>query len=332
MPILPPLPTARRMSEESVSGPSYFRKGRSEENILGSPRNRSNSGFMTRSKSDDLRKTLLTATLSSSCPDFIDKDERNVGAKLSNQSKTESCDLLPSRLGGATQRSRALGIGLQRNSSRSPTVGCSRVGPSLNKTYQTSSENSTPVSSRRAAANNSSRDSPLTEGKGSVQSVSQAAVRPDTQGDNNDSQDQNIVLNGHTKLYRINVNNSDGNSLCSSAIRKSDKTTVISVSALKLSQENLTKNMKVVLDNSKEKKHVQSDVKKENKSFLKNLFRFKKKPSFWKRECNEMSEDVPETMTKAQYERCCQWLEEVERAKNNRCIEVSASPPPIWTE
>ena len=337
---LPPVPKSRYMSHELVSNGRNFMKRSSEENIVDSPRNKSKVGIIRRSKSQDLRKVLLTASLSSSCPNLLEDEQSPRAKTLRKQSRTESCDLL-SRLGGATQKSRALGIGLQRNSPRPSTEGSSRASPSPSKMCQEISNNSTPVSSRRAAANSSSKESPLTEGHGSFQSGSKVDTLNRTHEDKSESQEQRCVMNGHVKLHRTNVrtntSTSDGNSRCSSAITKSDKSDVSNANVLKLTKENLTESIKVVPDkNDRYRTRLKTDPKKENKSFLKNLFGFKKRGFVCSRECANTPDDatdgIPQTMTRAQYERCCQWLEEVERAKNNRCIEVSASPPPIWTE
>ena len=331
---LPQVPKPRSVTQESSTS-NITKKGSSGENILGTPHK------ITRSRSQDLRKVLLTASLSSSCPDLLE-DKQNLGARLTRrQSRTESCDLLTSRLGGATQRLRALGIGLQRNSPRASTEGSSRASPSLSKMNQVSTGNSTPVSSRRAAANSSSKDSPMTEEHGSYHSNSKVDAMTRALGDRRESNGSHCEMNGHVKLQRTNARTntsaSDGNSRCSSAIMKSDKSEVSNVNVLKLTKENLTETIKVVSDkNNKEGMRIKIDSKKEKNSFLKNLFGFKKRAFICNRECNStpdgVKDDIPDTMTRAQYERCCQWLEEVETAKNNRCIEVSACPPPIWSE
>ena len=320
-----------------------FSRGNSEENILSSPR----GDAVTRSKSQDLRKTLLTAAISSSCPDLLE-DGPVVGATLKKQSRIESCDLLTSRLGGATQRSRALGIGLQRKSS---AEGSSRAqSPSLSKICQESSGNSTPVSSRRAGANSSSKDSPLLEEKyftpnSTAKLVSKIHNSINNAGNKTESHRQNCTVNGHVKLHRTSVpnvaivaSNSDDNSRESSAVARSEQSDVTNVSVLKLTKENLTENIKQASEKRRrDKAQLKPDaVKKENKSFLKNLFGFRKKPFRYGKECNNTPDvtlaTIPDTMTRAQYERCCKWLEGVERPKNNRCLEVTAAPPPIWSE
>ena len=333
---LPPVSKSQYTSQESVPKLRFFR-GNSEENILGSsPRGEG----VTRSRSHDLRKVLLTASISSSCPDLLE-DGATVGAKLKKQSRIESCDLLPSRLGGATQRSRALGIGLQRNSSQPSTEGSSRAqSPSISKLYQESSGNSTPVSSRRAAANSSSKDSPLAEEKCFTQNSTtvKAEVNIPKAGNKSECQvAQNHCVNGHIKLHRTSATSSDGNSICSSALTKSDQTDVTSVSILKLTKENLTESIKHSSEKRRrDKNHMRTDPKKDNKSFLKNLFGFKKKAFSYGKEGNSGSDrapdGIPDTMTRAQFERCLKWLEGVERAKSNRCLEVTASPPPVWSE
>ena len=337
---LPAAPEPKLTARDSMPKLKISR-GNSEENILSSP---PGGDTVTRSKSQDLRKALLTAAVSSSCPDLLE-DGPTVGAKLKKQSRIESCDLLTSRLGGATQSSRAFGIGLQRKSS---TEGSSRAhSPSLSKICQESSGNSTPVISRRTSANSSSKDSPLLDGKcftpnSTAKLVSKIHNSIINAGYKTESHGQNCTVNGHVKLHRTSVQNApsnlDVNSMGSSAVARSDKSDVTNVSILKLTKENVTENIK----HTSEKRHMDRTQmkldapKEENKSFLKNLFGFRKKPFRYGKECNNTPDGtpgtIPDTMTRAQYERCCKWLEDVERAKNNRCLEVTAAPPPIWSE
>ena len=74
---LPAAPEPKLTARDSMPKLKISR-GNSEENILSSP---PGGDTVTRSKSQDLRKALLTAAVSLSCPDLLE-DGPTVGAKL----------------------------------------------------------------------------------------------------------------------------------------------------------------------------------------------------------------------------------------------------------
>ncbi len=355
---LPPLPTSRTSSKSSlkelqsreastVSKTLLNRnrlQGSSEENLQKVGR-RPSSGLSSRSglkDCQDLRRNVLTASLSSSCPDLLDDDQSVQAKVLLSMFHSDSRDSSPSR---------ALGIGLQKRTGSSPML--SRRTKSSNRLSQASPPNSDNATACMST-NQSNHSSHHTDGKvaESPHSTPQAVKKPIlTRTKANASAVFRVAQkNGHHPVYR--TDQKTGNifvCMVPDALPTELENTPPPPNVLKLTKENVEQRLgtysprqsPVVTPHTTP---VKLETKKQSKSLFKNLFGLRSKKNDNKNNTEQISEtkpevitvnnhiEIPEFMSKATFDRCCAWLEEVEKAKNTRCPEVSADPPAIWAD
>ncbi len=206
-----------------------------------------------------MRKSVLRASLSVSCPDLTENDENvNNAAVLEGYVRTESYETLPCQ--------HDADAGLHRPGS----PGSGSLAP--------------------AADDNSRCVSPVAEAR-------------QEHSDEHASDHRNV--NGHTKLHRAGVRNT--------------KVDQLSTHVLRLTKENLQGAAGTLRNRDNTISFRFSEPKRQSTSILKCLLGTKQQPvevlKAQQRLLCRSLEPIPTTMTRAQFERCHEWLRDVERAK-----------------